>query len=144
MMNNTTTSRTVSAISAAIRPATSLLPPCPVLSLPALFFIFWLPASFFWKWQSWCSGLQVVGGMFPPVPSPLPLCNIKKAFVFYQSGSGEHFPDFVITLVAAVNKRLNAFGHATGVGPETVFCEILHAQHGRSEERRVGKECRSR
>src|SRR5690554_497266 len=129
MMNSTTTSRTVNAISAAIRLATSLLPPCPVLSLPALFFIFWLPASFFWKWQSWYSRLQMDGVMFLPVPSYLPLRNIKKAFVLHQGAGGEHFPDFIVTFITAADERLNAVGDTGGVGPEFVFGEILHAQY---------------
>src|SRR6056297_1362263 len=99
-MNSTTTSRMVSAISAAIRPATSLLPPCPILSLPALFFIFWLPASSR-NWQVCFFGFQAVRVMFLPLSPPLPLCDVQKSFVLEQVDGRKHFPDFLVAFVAA-------------------------------------------
>ena len=49
-------------------------------------FHFLAPGLFLLEMASMCSGFQTVRVMFLPVPSPLPLCNIKKAFVFHQIG----------------------------------------------------------
>ncbi len=64
--------------------------------------------------------------MFLPMSPPLPLRYIQEAFVTEKLGGGKHFPDFLVTLVAAIHKRLNACRHILWRCHEAVHCEILH------------------